>query len=117
MSARGQATADKSGPLICDPTAAGWWGGDLAGDRRRNSPASGQISLPGTKFDGDFTKTRGGHKELTKGLGTEEETPVKETGAARRSSGGSFGAAALRVRGREEEWRGVKRRPWCTFYR
>jgi hypothetical protein len=62
-------------------------------------------------------KRRGGRKELTKGLGTEEEAPVKEIEAERRSSGGSFGAAALHVRGREEEWRGVKRRPWGTFYR
>jgi hypothetical protein len=45
-------------------------------------------------------KRRGGRKELTKGLGTEEEAPVKEIGAARRSSDGSFGVAALRVRGR-----------------
>jgi hypothetical protein len=56
-------------------------------------------------------KRRGGRKELTKGLGTEEEASVKEIGAARRSSDGSFGAAARRVQGREEEWRGVKRRP------
>jgi hypothetical protein len=59
---------------------------------------------------------RGRHKKLTKGLGTEEETPAKEIGAAWRSSGGSYGAAALRTREREGEWCAVKRR-WCQpFY-
>jgi hypothetical protein len=42
---------------------------------------------------------------------------VEEIEVARRSSGGFLGAAALRVRGREEERHGVKRRPWGTFYR
>jgi hypothetical protein len=37
MSARGQATADRSGPLICDPTAAG----GLAGDRRHAAVPGG----------------------------------------------------------------------------
>jgi hypothetical protein len=46
-------------------------------------------------------KQRGGCKELTKGLGTEEEAPSKEIRAARRSSDGSSGAVMLRTRERE----------------
>jgi hypothetical protein len=40
---------------------------------------------------------------------------VEEIGAARWSSGGSSGAAALHTREREGEWCGVKRR-WCSFF-
>jgi hypothetical protein len=87
--------------------------------RQRERPATaaelagdGRDALPCAIFDGDCT----GHKKLTKGLGTEEETPAKEIGAAWRSFGGSYGAAALRTREREGEWCAVKRR-WCRpFY-
>jgi hypothetical protein len=61
-------------------------------------------------------KRRGRLEELTGILGREVEAPVEEIGAARRSSGGSSGAAALRTREREGKWCRVKRR-WCRpFY-
>jgi hypothetical protein len=50
-------------------------------------------------------------------LGREEGRPEEEIYAGRRSSGDLLGAAALCVWGREEKWRGVKRRPCSAFYR
>jgi hypothetical protein len=52
---------------------------------------------------GKIPKERGEYKELTGGFGREVEASTEEIDAARRSSGGLLRAAALRMRGREEE--------------
>jgi hypothetical protein len=44
-------------------------------------------------------KERGGHEDLTRGLGQEEDTPEKEIGAAAELWLGLFGAAALQGEG------------------
>jgi hypothetical protein len=49
------------------------------------------------------------------GLEGEGNTAEEEIRAARRSSGGSSGVAALRTKEREGEWCRVKRRPGAPF--
>jgi hypothetical protein len=58
---------------------------------------------------------RGEDVEAHQGLEGEGNTTEEEIGAARRSSGGSSGVAALRTKEREGEWCGVKRRPDAPF--
>jgi hypothetical protein len=58
---------------------------------------------------------RGEDVEAHQGLEGEGNTAEEEIGAARRSSGGSSGVAALCTRERKEKWCGVKRRCCCPF--
>jgi hypothetical protein len=61
---------------------------------------------------GKIPKERGEYKELPGGFGREVDASTEEIDAARRSSSGLLGVAALRVRGREEE-RCERCRGWC----
>jgi hypothetical protein len=68
---------------------------------------------------GQGPKERGGHEELTEGLGPEEDTPEKEIGAVAELRLG-LGAAALRGEGEEGRSRercGVDRGLCPPFYR
>jgi hypothetical protein len=56
-------------------------------------------------------------EDLYHGLGTVRGAAEKEIEAARQSSGGSSGVAALCTRERKEKWCGVKRRFGLAFYR
>jgi hypothetical protein len=58
---------------------------------------------------------RGEDVEAHLGLEGEGNTAEEEIRAARRSSGGSSGVAALRTKEREGEWCRVKRRPGAPF--
>jgi hypothetical protein len=69
---------------------------------------------------GRTPKERGGHEELTRGLGQEEDTSEKEIGASAELRLGLFGAAALRGEGeggRARERCGVDRGLCLPFYR
>jgi hypothetical protein len=83
--------------------------------RRRGSPAMARSAIRAPNRAEISPGGRGEDKEAHQGLGGEGIRAEEEIGAARRSSGGSSGAAALHTREREREWCGVTRR-WCSFF-
>jgi hypothetical protein len=86
-------------------TAAAAGSPEMAGKRSRAS--NRKEKTPGG---------RGEDVEAHQGLEGERNTAEEEIRAARRSSGGSSGVAALCTRERKEKWCGVKRRSCCPFY-
>jgi hypothetical protein len=101
-------------------------GGD---GRRRRRTAAPVAELAGARSNmssrppnrtGRTLNERGGHKELTRGLGQEEDMPEKEIGASAELRLGLFGAAALRGEGeggRAQKICGVDRGLCPPFYR
>jgi hypothetical protein len=84
-----------------------------AGGGARPEMAAGRRSITGVRSISSYRAPfrvrfgpggREGWRGAHQGLGAEGNTAEKEIGAARRSSGGSSGAAALHTREREADW-------------